>query len=146
MGAFRRRLAFSREGNQAMSSFSKKGAYLLAATAAIAGGSIAAANEPSQVVAHSIPIPVGNPNAAQCAAGFTANPSTIDGANPYNQSYTCTGPTIVCSPKFKPQDSVAGTVPPQNGQLLGQTIYGSPVTIKGGRMVYTCAEPPAPPK
>jgi hypothetical protein len=125
-----------------MSAFSKK-AFLLAVTAALAGGSVATAEVPTAVERG--PVQMGNPNASACAAGFTADPAAIDSKNPYGQSYTCTGPTIVCSAGFKAQDSVAGTIPAQPGQLLGQTIYGSPVTIKGGRMVYTCAEPPKPP-
>ncbi len=128
-----------------MSLFSKKAAYLLAAAAATSGVSMAVAKVPSAVSSSQINPPVLVSNAARCAAGFTAAPGTIDPKNPYNQSYVCTGPAIVCSPGFKPQDSVAGTVPGQNGGF-GQTIYGSPVTIKNGRMVYTCAEPPAPPK
>lgn len=129
-----------------MSAFSNK-AFVLAVTAALAGGTAAMAEVPSQVAGQVErgPIQLGNPNASACAAGFTANPATINSKNPYNQSYTCTGPTIVCSPGFKPQDLVAGTIP-GSGQSFGQTIYGSPVTIKGGRMVYTCAEPPTPPQ
>jgi hypothetical protein len=121
-------------------------AYLVALAAAVVGGSDAFANEPLHVYQGPIEIGHGNPNAAACAAGFTANPSTIQGSNPYDQSYTCTGPTIVCSAHFSPEDSVAGTVPAAPGQLLGQTIYGSPVTLSHGRMVYTCVEPPSPPK
>jgi len=131
-----------------MSAFSNK-AFLLALAAALAGGGVASAAVPSEVAPGEVvrgPIQVGNPNTPACAAGFTANPTSINGAGLYGQSYTCTGPEIVCSAHFKAEDSVAGTIPPPPGQLLGQTIYGSPVTIKGGRMVYTCAEPPPPPQ
>jgi len=128
-----------------MSFVTNRKAYLVALAAALIGAP-ALAKEPMQVYQGPIEIGHGNPNAAACAAGFTASPSTIQGSNPYDQSYTCTGPTIVCSAHFSPEDSVAGTIPAAPGQLLGQTIYGSPITMKGGHMVYTCVEPPSPPK
>lgn len=126
-----------------MSVFVNRKALCIALAGALVSATSAMAALPSQVVRG--PVRVGNPNAAACAVGFTAAPATINAANPYNQSYVCTGPTIVCSPSFKAQDSIAGTAPSTNGGF-GTTIYGSPVTIKGGRMVYTCAQPPAPPK
>jgi len=129
-----------------MSFVTNRKAYCIAVAAALACGPAALAKEPMHVYQGPIEIGHGDPNAAACAAGFTANPAVIQGSNPYNQFYTCTGPAIVCSAHFLPEDSVAGTIPASPGQLLGQTIYGSPVTLKGGRMVYTCAEPPAPPK
>jgi hypothetical protein len=129
-----------------MSSALKRLAYFAALAAATAGATAAFANQPIEVYHGPIEIGHGDPNAAACAAGFTAKPSTIQGSNPYDQSYTCTGPTIVCSAHFAPEASVAGTIPAAPGQLLGQPIYGSPVTMQGGRMVYTCVEPPSPPK
>jgi hypothetical protein len=128
-----------------MSIVTTRKATLLAMAVALVGGSAALANQPMGVDHSQVAIPHGDPNAAACAAGFTANPSTIQGSNPYSQSYTCTGPAIVCSYHFTAQPSVAGTIPGQ-GQSFGQTIYGSPVTIKGGHMVYTCAEPQPPPR
>ena len=86
------------------------------------------------------PIPLPQSNAAECAAGFTAMPSTIDPKNPYNQVYTCTASAIVCSPGFKP---VAVYLPPQQqGQLFGPLSPASPLTMKNGRVMYTCQEPP----
>jgi hypothetical protein len=120
-------------------------AYLIALAVAVIGGP-ALANQPVEVYHGPIMIGHGDPNVAACAAGFTASPSAIQGSNPYNQHYTCTGPAIVCSAHFSPEDSVAGSIPAQPGQLIGQTIYGSPVTLQNGRMVYTCVEPPAPPQ
>lgn len=119
---------------------------IAALTASIVGGAMALADVPHNVINnggviyHPAPSPV-----AQCAAGFSANPSTIKPTQQYNQYYTCTGPAIVCSPGFKAQNAVAGTVPGSGGSF-GTTVYGSPVTIKNGRMVYTCAEPQTPPQ
>jgi|HubBroStandDraft_1064217.scaffolds.fasta_scaffold52255_2 hypothetical protein len=126
-----------------MSVITSRNVLLTAALTALVGGTAALANEP--ILPGPNHIVLGNPNVAQCAAGFTAKPATINAANPYGQAYTCTGPVIVCSPRFTAQPSVAGTIPGGPGQF-GQTIYGSPVTIKSGRMVYTCAEPSPPPQ
>jgi len=82
-----------------------KACLVAAAIAAAAGGGNALANQPVGPVNHPggpIYQPGLNPNVPACAAGFTATPSTIDGASVYNQSYTCTGPAIVCSPHFSP--------------------------------------------
>ena len=78
---------------------------------------------------------------ATCAAGFKANPAHINPMVHNGQHYTCTGPTIVCSPGFTAQETQ--TYPPGGGF---KPIMGSPVTISNGHMVYTCAEPPAPPR
>jgi hypothetical protein len=127
-----------------MSLVTTRKASLVALAMALAGGSAAMADQP---VGHGpVQMPQGNPNAPACAAGFTAAQATIVGSNPYGQSYTCTGPTIVCSTHFTPQDPVVGSTPAPPGQLIGKTFYGSPVVIKNGRMVYTCAEPQPPPK
>jgi hypothetical protein len=86
------------------------------------------------------PYPMQPSNVAQCASGFTAIPATIDPKNPYNQSYTCTASAIVCSPGFKP---VAIYLPSQGqGQLFGPLSPSSPLTMKNGRVMYTCQEPP----
>ncbi len=88
------------------------------------------------------PYPFGPSNAAQCAAGFTATPATIDPKNPYNQSYVCTANTSapICSPGFK---LVPVYLPAQApGQLFGPLSPTSPVTMKNGHLVYTCQEPP----
>jgi len=59
---------------------------------------------------------------AKCAPGFTANPATADNVDTHSggKTYTCTGPARYC-----------------------MSIYTnvSPVTIEGGRMVYTCRQP-----
>ena len=79
---------------------------------------------------------------AICAAGFDASPTTINGSEQYNQRYKCTGPKIKCSEGFHP----VGSPVPVTGPIGGSTDSGPPVTIKDGRMVYTCAEPESPPK
>jgi hypothetical protein len=110
-------------------------------------GPAAMANPPMVATDHSQigTIPHPSPNVAACAAGFTATPSAIVGSNPYSQSYTCTGPAVVCSVHFSAQNVQVGSNPPQNGGFA-TPIYGGPITIKGGRMVYTCAEPQPPPR
>ena len=59
---------------------------------------------------------------AQCAPGFTANPATADNVDTHSggKVYTRTGPVVHC-----------------------MSIYTvvSPVTVEGGRMVYTCRQP-----
>jgi len=79
---------------------------------------------------------------AVCASGFDASPATINGSEEYNQHYKCTGPEIKCSKGFHP----LGSPVPVTGGIGGSTDSGPPVTIKDGRMVYTCAEPESPPK
>ena len=85
-----------------MSVFVNRKALCIALAGALVSATSAMAGLPDQVVKG--PIRVGNPNAAACAVGFTAAPATINAANSYNQSYVCTGPTIVCSPSFKAQE------------------------------------------
>lgn len=111
---------------------------------ALVSGS-AMANQLTNSAMMNHPYPYPQSNVALCPAGFTAAPATINPQQPYNQSYTCTGPAAVCSPGFKLVPSVAGTIPGGPGQF-GQTIFGSPVTLKNGRMVYTCSEPQPPPQ
>jgi hypothetical protein len=84
---------------------------------------------------------------ATCATGFTAKPKTYIKGQTTGQSYTCTGPAAVCSPGFTLQQ-IAVPVPPPAGSTnaLGTTKFVDGVSIIGGKMVYTCAEPPAPPK
>ncbi|MDE2135095.1 MAG: hypothetical protein KGJ49_10915 [Alphaproteobacteria bacterium] len=115
------------------------------AVALVSGSAMANQFSNSTVMNHPYPYPGPLSNVAQCPVGFTAMPATIDPKNPYGQSYTCTGPAAVCSPGFKLVPSVAGTIPGGPGQF-GTTIYGSPVTLKNGRMVYTCSEPQPPPQ
>jgi hypothetical protein len=59
---------------------------------------------------------------AKCAPGFTANPANADNVDTHagGKTYTCTGPAVYCMPIY--------------------TIV-SPVTVQGGRMVYTCRQP-----
>jgi hypothetical protein len=97
----------------------------------------------SATVMRPTPYPIVS-NVAQCAAGFTAMPATINPAQPYNQSYVCTASAIVCSPSFKP---VAVYLPAQApGQLFGPLSPSSPLTLKNGRVVYTCEQPSTPPQ
>jgi hypothetical protein len=85
---------------------------------AMVAGSAMAAPVNSAVVNTQVKPPVLGV-VTQCAAGFTASPGVLKNVNfDSNVVYTCTGPTVVCSPNF--------------------AAPNSPVTIQGGRMVYTC--------
>ena len=84
---------------------------------------------------------------ATCATGFTAKPKTYIKGQTTGQSYTCTGPSAVCAPGFTLQQ-IAVPIPPPAGStnVLGTTKYVDGVSLVKDKMVYTCAEPPAPPK
>lgn len=88
------------------------------------------------------PVGLWDPSLSLCPAGWVANPTHIDPNNPYGQSYTCTGPRIVCNHYFSPVKPVVGTIPGGPG-TFGTSIFGSPVVIlPNGQMQYTCTEPP----
>jgi hypothetical protein len=82
---------------------------------------------------------------ATCAQGFTANPPRYNDTVLTGQTYTCTGPAVVCSSRFTVQPLLV-PVPPTTPDSFGTTISVAGVTIQNGRMVYTCAEPPTPPQ
>jgi hypothetical protein len=105
---------------------------------ALASG-LAMANDNSPMGVNRMPYPVLPSNVARCAPGFTAVPATIDPKNPYGQSYVCMTSAPVCSPGFQ---LVAVYLPPAPGQLVGPVSPSSPLTMRNGRVIYTCAEPP----
>jgi hypothetical protein len=78
---------------------------------------------------------------AVCADGFTADPDHVTGGQ-YDQSYVCTGPKLKCSDHFSPQGSPEAV----HGGVGGSVDDGPAAVIKHDREVYTCAEPPSPPK
>jgi hypothetical protein len=59
-----------------------------------------------------------------CAGGFTATPDLYNPTVATGQSYTCTGPAVVCGSGF-------------SNSLI--TLPG--VAIVKGRVVYTCEQP-----
>jgi hypothetical protein len=128
------------------------GAFVLAtclSSAAFAGDQpINPAVNPN--ITRQIPGGLWDPSLSMCPAGWVANPAHIDPNNPYGQSYTCTGPRIVCNRYFKPVPPIVGSVPgtaPPGQFAIPTNFYGSPVIIlPNGHMQYTCAEPPPPPR
>ena len=92
----------------------------------IAGLSLAVAFFSAAAMAGPVITPIPNHGViiplAKCAPGFTANPATADNVDTHSggKTYTCTGPARYCMPIY--------------------TVV-SPVTIEGGRMVYTCRQP-----
>ena len=99
------------------------------------------------VVAKTTTIPKLAGQFVSCPAGFTASPVMVDPKNPYGQKYTCTGPVAFCMKGFSLVAPVVGYGPVPPGGLIGKVFYGSPVTIDTSEhMVFTCQQPPAPPK
>jgi len=82
-----------------------------------------------------------------CPAGFTASPSTYNPKQPYNQSYTCTGPVMHCMTGFNLDKQALGYGPPPSGGMIGTPIYGSGIVLdSAGRIAFTCRQPQPPPK
>ena len=80
------------------------------------------------------------PATAVCASGFTAHPTKVTSTG---EDYTCTGPKPVCAKGFELQQ-ISVTVPARSAGALPSNIMVPAVSIKDGRMVYTCAPPETP--